>query len=128
MFVKISEAEKNTYSINDLIKIAKNSPNIEKYGCLIYYDGIVRGNGVKELIVETNEKSEELLIKAIEEIEEKYNVEINAILHVGKLRVSDSIFMATVASKHRYEAFDAIKELIDVVKNKIGLTKKEIYK
>lgn len=74
--------------------------------------------------METNEKSEELLIKAIEEIEEKYNVEINAILHVGKLRVSDSIFMATVASKHRYEAFDAIKELIDVVKNKIGLTKK----
>ena len=71
-------------------------------------------------------KTEEELIKIIDDIKDKYNVAEMAVVHyIGEFNVGESLFMVVVAGSHRQETIGALKECIERVKYELDLKKEE---
>ena len=62
-----------------------------------------------------------------EEAIDRFGVEEIAIIHrYGSLEVSDNIMMIAVGGGHRPEAFDACRWVLETIKEKVPIWKKEI--
>ena len=102
-------------------------------GAQVSFNGLVRnrneGRDVKGL---SYSAYEELAIKEGEKImkEARARFEIigmRAIHRIGELKIGESAVLVEVTSEHRREAFDACHWIIDEIKHRVPIWKKEQY-
>jgi len=123
------EAEKmiarEDFSIDALVRKMKK-PEI---GAIVTFLGVVRGEGgIKGLEVEVyREMAEEELEKLEREALEKFDIEAVEIVHrEGSLKVGENIVVILVGAKHRKDAFRACEYLINELKGRVPIWKKEL--
>jgi len=123
------EAEKmiarEDFSIDALVRKMKK-PEI---GAIVTFLGVVRGEGgIKGLEVEVyREMAEEELEKLEREALEKFDIEAVEIVHrEGSLKVGGNIVVILVGAKHRKDAFRACEYLINELKGRVPIWKKEL--
>ncbi len=113
------------------IQGALNSVRSSDTGGIVTFIGTVRDNAKGRKIAKMNiEVYEAMALKQLNEIRaeaiEKYSVnEITVIHRYGDLDVGDNIVFIAVSAGHRREAFEACMYVIDELKQKVPLWKKE---
>ena len=115
------------FSIDEVVESIRSGG----MGAIITFLGTVRNNS-KGRDVERIEIQvyEEMAVKQLQAIREaaiaKFDVEEVAIVHrYGILGVSDNIMMIAVGAGHRPEAFKACRYVLETIKEKVPLWKKE---
>ena len=125
MFVTITESP---IDINNLIEKTRN----EDAGAIVTFQGTVRRfTGeleVESLIYESyKEMAEKTMIKICQDALEKYNViDINVVHRIGKIELEEDSVAICVSSAHRKDAFLACEYVIDTIKEKVPIWKKDV--
>jgi molybdopterin synthase catalytic subunit len=117
---------KEDFSIDVLVRKMKK-PEI---GAIVTFLGVVREEGeIKGVEMEVyREMAEEELEKLEREALEKFDVEAVEIVHrEGSLKVGENIVVILDGAKHRKDAFRACEYLIDELKKKMPIWKKELF-
>ena len=102
-------------------------------GAVCVFDGIVRDNtrGRKTLHLDYeayHEMALEQMRRLAAEAVAKFGVRDVAMVHrLGRLMVGETSVLIVVASAHRAAAFDACRWLIDTLKTKVPIWKKETF-
>jgi molybdopterin synthase catalytic subunit len=101
-------------------------------GGIALFAGVVRDTdhdqGVTGLSYTAHPLAEAELRRVAEMIAEKFKVlGIAAVHRVGDLAIGDLAVVAAVACAHRGEAFDACRELIDVLKASVPIWKHQLF-
>ena len=113
------------FSIDALVAKMKR-PEI---GGIVMFLGTVRSDaGITALNVEIyTEMAMEELEKLKREAHEKFEIEAVEIVHRnGELNVGENIVAILVGAKHRKDAFRACEYLIDELKKRVPIWKKEV--
>ena len=123
---------------NDKISIAsaENFISSSKFGASIFFTGTVRDiNENKKVIGITYDVHDELVIKSFEEIYQEANEKLKIadkavfIEHTkGYLSLGDISILIAVACKHRDHAYVLSRYIIEEVKKRSPIWKKEHYK
>ena len=132
LHTKIIDASKN-----EKIEISKaeNFLNQSKFGAVIYFVGTVRDlNENKTVTGITYDAKESMVIKSFEEIYEeadnKLNIKEKAVFieHVkGYVGLKEKSIIIGVACKHRDQAFVLSRYIIEEIKKRSPIWKKEHY-
>jgi molybdopterin synthase catalytic subunit len=101
-------------------------------GAVVSFAGVVRdhdgGRGVTLLEYEGHPSAEAVLREVAEEIAKDPAVYALAVSHrVGVLRVGDVALAAAVATAHRAEAFALCARLVDEVKARLPVWKRQVF-
>ena len=122
--------QKSDFDINSEINLIKSS-NI---GGIINFVGVVRDNGEEreQLVSLELEHYPEMTENAIMEIciaaKKRWKLcSIRVIHRVGTLLVGDNIVLVITASAHRIEAFKSAEFIMDYLKSRAPIWKKEHY-
>ena len=132
LHTKIIDASKN-----EKIEISKaeNFLNQSKFGAVIYFIGTVRDlNENKTVTGITYDAKESMVIKSFEEIYEEADNKLNIkeksvfIEHVkGYVGLKEKSIIIGVACKHRDQAFELSRYIIEEIKKRSPIWKKEHY-
>ena len=132
LHTKIIDASKN-----EKIEISKaeNFLNQSKFGAVIYFVGTVRDlNENKKVTGITYDAKESMVIKSFEEIYEeadkKLNIKEKAVFieHVkGYVSLKEKSIIIGVACKHRDQVFALSRYIIEEIKKRSPIWKKEHY-
>ena len=101
-------------------------------GALSIFIGNVRNRGktgnVSEIYYEAySEMAEEKMREIENEAQTKWGIKkLVAIHRIGNLKVGETSIIIGVSSEHRHEAFEACKYIINNVKTRVPIWKKEI--
>ncbi|MGQ9680105.1 MAG: molybdenum cofactor biosynthesis protein MoaE [Candidatus Bathyarchaeia archaeon] len=101
-------------------------------GAVVTFVGVVRneskGRGIQRIEIEVYHEMAQRLLESIrDEVIRKFGVKDVAIIHrFGSLEPSNRIMMIAVAAKHRDEAFQACRYIIESIKKRVPIWKKEI--
>ena len=124
-----------------MISITKNHLSLQEIMCelednsagaLSIFIGNVRNRGktgnVSEIYYEAySEMAEEKMREIENEAQTKWGIKkLVAIHRIGNLKVGETSIIIGVSSEHRYEAFEACKYIINNVKTRVPIWKKEI--
>jgi molybdopterin synthase catalytic subunit len=119
---------KENFSVDDVIAGLKS----RSVGGVVSFLGVVRGESkgkpVEHIEIEVYEEMAERQLDAIRrEAIDRFGVEEVAIVHrYGSLKASENILLVVVASAHRAEAFEACRYVIDEIKRRVSIWKKEV--
>ena len=126
------------YIEKDKIKIslAENFIKSSSYGASIIFNGTVRNiNENKEVVGITYDSHEELVLKSFEEIYKETTKKLKIldkaifIEHVkGYVELGETSIVIAVACKHRDEAYVLSRYIIEEIKKRSPIWKKEHYK
>ncbi|HWH26819.1 MAG TPA: molybdenum cofactor biosynthesis protein MoaE [Pseudolysinimonas sp.] len=98
-------------------------------GALVVFEGVIRdhdhGDSVNSLDYEAHPDAEAFLASVCREISEETGLRVAAAHRVGHLAIGDVALIAAVASPHRAEAFAACAELVDRIKEKTPIWKRQ---
>lgn len=103
-------------------------------GAISVFMGNVRNRGrsgnVSEIYYEAYSEMAEQKMREIEnEAQTKWGIKkLVAIHRIGNIKVGESSIIIGVSSEHRHEAFEACKYVINNVKTRVPIWKKEISK
>ena len=129
--------------VKSLIRITNNRLNLQEImpeleddsaGALSIFMGNVRNRGrygrVSEIYYESYSEMAEQKMKEIEnETQTKWEIKKLVVFHrIGNIKVGETSIIIGVSSEHRNEAFEACKYVIDNVKTRVPIWKKEISK
>lgn len=124
-----------TGRIEDIMGIDVLSVFDESCGSFIIFEGRVRADKVDDSEVEKIiyesyiEMAEREIAKIESEAIEKFSVKKVIIKHrVGEVKVGEIALLVAVLSEHRKEGFEAIQYVIDEIKRRVPIWKKEILK
>lgn len=102
-------------------------------GAAIAFEGVVRNNtrGRQTLYLDY-EAYEEMALKQLEELAtealSQFKVREVAIVHrLGRMEIGETSVLIVVASAHRGAAYEASRWLIDTLKRKVPIWKKEYF-
>lgn len=101
-------------------------------GALSIFMGNVRNRGrsgnVSEIFYESYSRMAEQKMRDIEnEAQAKWEIKKLVVFHrIGNIKVGETSIIIGVSSEHRQEAFEACKYVIDNVKTRVPIWKKEI--
>ena len=131
LHVKIIDVSKEKI---DLVKAQKFIAS-SKCGASIYFVGTVRDqNDNKKVTGITYDSHDALVIKSFEEIykeaEAKFKFENSAVFieHVkGHVKLGETSIIIAVACKHRAQAYDLSRFIIEEIKKRTPIWKKEHY-
>lgn len=104
-----------------------------KAGALVLFSGDVRDNNLgKEVAYLEYESHTSLASKMIKEILEeavaKWNLNLAIAQHrTGRVNVGESAVVVITASKHRKEAYQANRHIIDRIKHEVPIWKCEVF-
>jgi molybdopterin synthase catalytic subunit len=121
------EITKADFSIDEIVGRIKT----DEVGCVVTFVGIVRNNSKGKLVEKIEvQVYEEMALNQLEAIREEaisnFAIDDVAIVHRhGVLGVSEKIMMIAVGAGHRVEAFDACRYVIDSIKERVPIWKKE---
>jgi molybdopterin synthase catalytic subunit len=102
-------------------------------GALVTFDGRVRNQARGKRVVSLfYEAYEEMALRQMEEIQSEAltqwpHSKIAIVHRVGHLEIGESSIFLAVSSAHRREAFEACQFLIDTIKVRVPIWKKELY-
>ena len=126
-----------------MISITNNRLNLQEImfelednsaGALSIFIGNVRNNGrfrsVSEIYYESyNEMAQEKMREIKNEAQTKWGIKkLVAIHRIGNIKAGETSIIIGVSSEHRHEAFEACKYVINNVKTRVPIWKKEISK
>lgn len=101
-------------------------------GGIVIFEGVVRDNArgkqVRYLEYDVYEDmAQQQLRLIIAEAQQRWGVERVAVAHrFGRLEIGEASVIIVVASPHRAQAFDACRYIIDTLKTKVPIWKKEV--
>ena len=101
-------------------------------GCIVSFVGVVRGESkgrkVQRMEIQVYDEMARRQLEAIRgEAMERFGAEeVNIIHRVGSLEVSDNIVLIAVGAAHRPEAFDACRYVLENLKKRVPIWKKEV--
>jgi molybdopterin synthase catalytic subunit len=101
-------------------------------GAVVSFQGVVRdhdeGRGVTLLEYEGHPSAVKILREVAEEIANDPDVYAVAVSHrIGTLDIGDVALVASVSSAHRAEAFAACARLVDEVKSRLPIWKRQVF-
>lgn len=102
-------------------------------GALVQFEGIVRDHNEGQRVVGIEyecfwEMAERELEKILKEAKKRWSVHEVFIAHrIGRLAVKEVSLVLFVLSPHRREAFEASQYIIDELKKRVPIWKKEFY-
>lgn len=104
----------------------------ERAGATVTFTGVVRnhdgGRGVSEIEYVGHPSAQEVLREVAEEVAAQADVHRIAVAHrVGTLAVGDLALVAAVSASHRAEAFAAAAALVDLVKQRLPVWKRQRF-
>ncbi len=119
--IEISEKD---FSIDDVVKKAKR----EEVGAIVIFLGIVRNDGIKSMELESYHDVAKLELERIrDEAVNKFGLKTADIFHrVGKLSIGDNIGLIVCSAAHRNEAFDGCRFILEELKARVPIWKREI--
>jgi molybdopterin synthase catalytic subunit len=98
-------------------------------GALVVFEGVVRdhdhGASVHALDYEAHPEAERFLAEVCAEVAEESGLRVAAIHRVGALTIGDVALVAAVAAPHRAEAFAVCGRLVDLVKERTPIWKRQ---
>lgn len=103
-----------------------------KAGAVVSFQGVVRNHDnerdVAGIDYSAHPQAEELLAQVALEVANKFPIYAIAVQHrVGQLQVGDLAMHASVSAAHRGEAFQACQELVDTIKARVPIWKKQYF-
>lgn len=101
-------------------------------GATVAFAGVVRdhdgGRSVTDLEYHEHPTAAALVVEVAADIARRHGVIAVAVSHrVGMLGVGDVALAAAVSAAHRREAFDACSDLVDEVKRRLPVWKRQIF-
>ena len=131
LHTKIVDSKDKKLSIND----AERFITSVEFGASIFFTGTVRNlNNNKSVVGITYDSHNELVIKSFEEIykeaETKLNIKQKAVFieHVkGYVAVEEKSIIIGVGCKHRKDAYNLSRYIIEEIKKRTPIWKKEHY-
>ena len=131
LHAKIIDSKKQKIEIRKAEEFLKSS----KFGALIYFVGTVRNvNDNKKVTGITYDTKDSLVIKSFEEIysetDEKLNIKDKAVFieHIkGYVCLEEKIILIGVGCKHRDQAYVLSRYIIEEIKKRTPIWKKEHY-
>ena len=131
LHTKIINSKDNKLSISK----AENFISSSKFGASIFFTGTVRDqNNNKTVTGITYDSHDELVIKSFEEIynevDKKLNIKDKAVFieHIkGYLKLGEISIIIAVACKHREQAYVLSRYIIEEIKKRSPIWKKEHY-
>jgi molybdopterin synthase catalytic subunit len=119
---------KENFSVDDVIAGLKSRST----GGVVSFLGVVRGESkgkpVEHIEIEVYEEMAQRQLEMIRrEAVDRFGVEEVAVVHrYGSLKASENILLIVVTSAHRAEAFEACRYVIDEIKRRVPIWKKEV--
>ncbi|MDC1134814.1 molybdenum cofactor biosynthesis protein MoaE [Candidatus Pelagibacter sp.] len=131
LHTKIIDTQKEQIKISDAEQFIASS----KFGANIYFTGTVRNlNDNKKVTGITYDSHDDMVIKSFEEIynetEQKLNIQDKAVFieHVkGYVKLGEMSIIIAVACKHRDQAYVLSRYIIEEIKKRTPIWKKEHY-
>jgi molybdopterin synthase catalytic subunit len=126
--VDVIEIRREEFSVDEVVE----SLLTEGMGAVVTFVGVVRDSSKGRLVEHIEiEVYKEMAYKQLEAIRdeaiENFGVEEVSVIHrYGTLKVSESIMMIAVGAAHRGEAFDACRYVINNIKKRVPIWKKEV--
>ena len=124
--------QKSDFDINSEIKTIKSNKII---GGIANFTGVVRNSGgEKEELVSLELEhypgmTEKAIMLICEDAQKRWNLNSIRVIHrVGRLFAGDNIVLVVTASAHRKEAFNSAEFIMDFLKSRAPIWKKEHYK
>lgn len=119
--IDITESD---FSIDEIVSKAKRAD----VGAIVTFLGTVRNDSIQRMELEVyREAAMPELEKIHDEAVQKFNLKSVDIIHrVGSLSVGDNIALIVCAAGHRKEAFEGCSYIIDELKARVPIWKKEI--
>ncbi|GAA2060511.1 molybdenum cofactor biosynthesis protein MoaE [Leifsonia soli] len=100
-------------------------------GAVVSFQGIVRdhdgGKGVVSLDYRAHPEAETFLRECCEEVARTTGLRVAAQHRVGSLTIGDLALIAAVAAPHRAEAFAACAELVEIIKARVPIWKRQHF-
>jgi molybdopterin synthase catalytic subunit len=101
-------------------------------GAVVTFNGVVRnhdsGATVFALTYSAHPSAELLIAEMAIDVAQKYDcISIWVAHRIGSLKIGDAALVAAVASYHRAEAFAAISELVETVKERVPIWKEQHF-
>jgi len=100
-------------------------------GAVVSFQGIVRdhdgGKGVVSLDYRAHPEAEAFLRECCEEVARTTGLRVAAQHRVGSLTIGDLALIAAVAAPHRAEAFAACAELVEIIKARVPIWKRQHF-
>lgn len=124
--------KKESFSLIDLIKRAREDPDFHKAGAIAFFIGVVRGENLKGEKVEKleleayEEKANEVLSTICNDLEKRPGV-VNVQIHhlLGEFNVGEDLVYVLVAGSHRKNVFQVLEEAVERYKKEAPIFKKE---
>lgn len=99
------------------------------HGALVTFRGIVRdhdhGQAVTALDYSAHPDAQQFLEQCCREIATKSGLRVAAAHRVGSLTIGDIALVATVAAPHRRAAFEATEQLVELIKQRVPIWKRQ---
>jgi len=98
-------------------------------GALVVFEGVIRdhdhGAGVSSLDYQAHPDAERFLADVCAEVATTSGLRVAAAHRVGHLEIGDVALVAVVAAPHRAEAFAACAELVEQIKQRVPIWKRQ---
>lgn len=98
-------------------------------GALVQFTGIVRdhdrGSAVTALDYQAHPDAARFLDDVCRDVAARHNLRVAAAHRIGSLVVGDTALVAAVAAPHRAEAFAACAELVELIKQRVPIWKRQ---
>ena len=100
-------------------------------GAVVTFAGVVRdhdgGRPVSALEYQAHPDAEGFLADCCREIAAVTGLRVAAVHRVGALEIGDTALVAAVAAPHRREAFAACAELVELIKHRVPIWKRQRF-
>jgi len=98
-------------------------------GAVVVFEGVIRdhdhGAGVSALDYEAHPDAARFLEQVCAEVAASASLRVAAVHRIGHLVVGDIALLAVVAAPHRAEAFAACARLVDEIKQRVPIWKRQ---
>lgn len=132
--IKSGIYKKGDVIFDDILQSIKSNPNLKEAGAILSFTGIVRnvsneGKLVKNIKIDAyDDLAYETINKISNEIKKKFGIIDIKIIHLkGDFKISEDLVYVIVASAHREEGFDALREAVEKYKKELSIWKREDY-
>lgn len=134
--------EAESFAVDDLFSIGEEVIDVAQVlasvthpgaGGIDLFVGLVRDNNAGKRVYGLHYTSYEAMAKAelsriAIELKERFpDVRLAAVHRIGELKIGDIAVACAASSAHRADAFSACRELIEQIKSRVPVWKKEIY-
>jgi len=113
----------------DIAKLIEESKK-ESMGAIVVFDGIVRNDGIDKIELSAYiEGATKEIEDIVADAEKKFNLLSVEVIHrIGVLDVGDNILIIVIGAGHRKEAFGGCEYILEEIKTRAPIWKKEHLK